>query len=958
MKTLNNFSNFLFIKAFFGIFLYLSIVQSHAKSLAEITLLDESAKSLTLELTIPKQVISEKHLSGKTYQAIQIAGTGYTNEPGEPQLPFKGALIAIPEGSQLQLEILDSDTEILSGILLPPAPWSQTSEVLETSEVFSEIIYLNVYRYNEQEEIYQSDSEQPASPVQIGMIGYLREQRVAQIQFFPVQHNPVQQTIKLYKRLRVRISFSNDTRSANVIAPVVEDSPLFDKMLHRLLINDATSNRVLRRTARETTCPSPLPALKMTIEKTGVYAISYADFFALGLDVSMLDAHQIQMSHQGKPVSIFIAGEQDGIFGPGDRLYFYAQAVKGLYTRNNVYWLSLNPDGGARINFKEGIPIPTLPQLTEFTQTVHVEKNKTYWSRMPDSTNRDRLLWKQLNGGKSLKMPVTLHHLAQTEGNATIRVMMQGKTDNRAIDPDHHTKILLNGVEIHDTQWNGQEVFLQEVTIPQANLLEGKNTVTLKSVGDTEATVDILYVNWLEVDYIARMSAVQDHLLFEATGSGQYNLTVSGFTQSDLLMLDVTEPLQIVPLLGATVLADGAGGSQIQYSDKLDGNQAFYALTLAEEHLLKPTITIDVPSMRLQSPCNQADYFIIYHDSFDINALQNLVAARGVQVMAVPVSDIYDEFNHGLPDPKAIKDFLIYAYENYTAPRPSYVLLVGDANRDTLNDLGHGINYIPTHSFHTSEMGETPTDNWFVSVSGEDSLPDMFLGRIPIRTQAELDAVVNKLIRYPQVPLDSWQRNVLFVTDNGRGFDEVSERLIEKHLADYTSKRVYLRDYKGDKEAATSDIIQAINAGAVVTNYIGHGSLNLWAGEDMFNFKDVALLNNPDKLTFVVALNCQNGLFSYSQPFRGTTDSLAEAFLKADGKGAIGMFAPGGLGYTYEHEILANELFQRLFKENETELGFLTTMAKIAAVTNFGVSKDILEMFTLFGDPGLRLRLK
>ncbi len=56
--------------------------------------------------------------------------------------------------------------------------------------------------------------------------------------------------------------------------------------------------------------------------------------------------------------------------------------------------------------------------------------------------------------------------------------------------------------------------------------------------------------------------------------------------------------------------------------------------------------------------------------------------------------------------------------------------------------------------------------------------------------------------------------------------------------------------------------------------------------------------------------------------------------------------------------IFSNELFQRLFKENETELGFLTTMAKIAAVTNFGVSKDILEMFTLFGDPGLRLRLK
>ena len=70
------------------------------------------------------------------------------------------------------------------------------------------------------------------------------------------------------------------------------------------------------------------------------------------------------------------------------------------------------------------------------------------------------------------------------------------------------------------------------------------------------------------------------------------------------------------------------------------------------------------------------------------------------------------------------------------------------------------------------------------------------------------------------------------------------------------------------------------------------------------------------------------------------------------------MWAPGGLGYTNEHEILANELFNRLFQENETELGSLTTLAKIAAVTNFGISLDNLEMFTLFGDPNLRLRLE
>jgi len=929
---------FWFIGTLFGILL---IVPSHAESLAEVTLLNESAQSLTLELTIPEPVISEKHLSGSVYQAIQIAGTGYTHDPGKPQLPIRGTLIAIPDGSQLQLEILGSDTEILSGILLPPAP-----ELKSDNDT-------TIYIYNKQAEIYQSDSDQPASPVKIGMIGYLGEQRVAQIQFFPVLHNPVQQTIKLYKRLRVRVSFSNDTRSA----PVMEESSPFDRMLDSLLINPATRQR-RSRTTRDTTCPPPLPALKISIDKTGVYAISYADFLALGLDLSVLDAQQIHMSHQGEPVSIFIAGVEDGVFGPGDALFFYAQAADGLYTRNNVYWLSLNPDGGARLNFKEGTPAPSLPQLTEFTQTVHVENNNLYSSRMPDSTNRDHLFWKQVGAGDSLDMPVTLHHVAQTSGNATVRVMLQGQTDNPAINPDHHTKILLNGVEIHDALWNGQAVFLQEITFDQAKLLDGVNTISLVSDEVTGVTANIVYVNWLEVDYVATMSAVQDHLIFDVTGSGLYNLIVSDFTQPDLLVLDVTDPLQIVPMLGATVSADGTGGFQVQYTDQLDGSKMYYAFSFAK--ILKPAIIdVDLPTKRLKSPCNRADYFVIYHDSFDINALEGVVAARGVEVMAVPVSDIYDEFSHGLPSPQAIKDFLIYAYENYTAPRPSYVLLVGDANRDTLNDLGHGINYIPTYTFHTREMGETPTDNWFVSVSGEDSLPDMFLGRVPVRTQAELDAVVNKLFRYPLVPLDGWQREVLLVTDNVRDFEATSDRLIEQYLADYVPKRVYLGEYaEGDVDAVTQDIVDAIDAGAVLTNYIGHGSLNLWAGEIIFNFEDVGLLDNADKLTFVVALDCQNGWFSYSQPFRGTSDSFAEVFLKADGKGAIGMFAPSGLGYSTEHEVLAGELFGRLFRENVTELGFLTTAAKIAAVSNYGISKDNLEMFTLFGDPGLRLRLE
>jgi len=901
------------------IIILLSLLLVPISTLAEIRLIDENPQSLILEMT--------------------FSGSLHSKE-----VPTQSKLIAVPSDSQIQLEIIDQETEIVKIDEAFPMP----------------------------DRIAQR-------PVEIGMTGYIREQRVAQIQFFPVRHNPAQKTVEVDKILRVKVTFlnKNNTRSGKVPFPRVPESPAFEKMLDQLLLNDRTVNQVLRSRSVKTRegCPLPLPpALKLSIDKTGVYALTYSYFQEkLELDLSVVDARQIHLSHQGEAVPIFIAGEEDGVFGPGDVMFFYAQAGDGPYTRTNIYWLSLKAEGSARLRFGDGTPNLSHPLLTEFRQTVHVEENKIYLIRLPKEVEKDHIFWKQLSVQPtlevSLDMAISLQHISSSTENATIRVMMQGRSDNPDYEfDDHHTKILLNEVEISEQLWDGKVEFLQETNIPQSSLLEGDNLVRLVSVGDVgNSPPNQLHVNWLEIDYIATLTAISDQLTFETVEQGPHQLTVGGFSQSNLLVLDVTDPRQVVPLLGARVQEDEAGTYQIQYSDNLDGNKVYYAFSV-DEHLLQPAdISIDIPSSRLQSPCNQADYFIIYHDSFNVDALKNLVMGHGLRVMAVPVSKIYNEFNHGMPSPQAIKDFLRYAYENYTAPAPTYVALVGDANQDLLNQLEHGINYVPTNLFYTSQLGVTATDNDYVTVSGDDNLPDMFLGRMPVRTQNELDAIVNKLTRYSQVPLDGWQHNVLFVTGNDPRlkFEESADRLIEKYFANYTPKRVYLIEYSGDSATANAtarqDILQNINTGSLITSYIGHGSVANWGGQ-LFKSSDVDLLDNPDKLTFVMALNCVNGLFANFQQFDGHDDSLAEAFLKADGKGAIGVWAPTGQGYTFEHERLADEFFKLLLEENVTTLGPLTTEAKIRATYLKGeippVNHVNLKIFTLFGEPSLQLRLE
>ncbi len=84
--------------------------------------------------------------------------------------------------------------------------------------------------------------------------------------------------------------------------------------------------------------------------------------------------------------------------------------------------------------------------------------------------------------------------------------------------------------------------------------------------------------------------------------------------------------------------------------------------------------------------------------------------------------------------------------------------------------------------------------------------------------------------------------------------------------------------------------------------------------------------------------------------------SLGEAFLGTSDAGAVACFAPSALGYIWEQEIVDEEVFAKIFDEEENILGVIATESKIAAYGR-GVSDDIVEMFHLFGDPASKLRI-
>jgi len=63
-------------------------------------------------------------------------------------------------------------------------------------------------------------------------------------------------------------------------------------------------------------------------------------------------------------------------------------------------------------------------------------------------------------------------------------------------------------------------------------------------------------------------------------------------------------------------------------------------------------------------------------------------------------------------------------------------------------------------------MGETASDHQYADLTG-DILPELRLGRFPVNTPAEVEAIVNKIISYEADPLvGNWNRRLVFGADN------------------------------------------------------------------------------------------------------------------------------------------------------------------------------------------------
>ena len=149
-----------------------------------------------------------------------------------------------------------------------------------------------------------------------------------------------------------------------------------------------------------------------------------------------------------------------------------------------------------------------------------------------------------------------------------------------------------------------------------------------------------------------------------------------------------------------------------------------------------------------------------------------------------------------------------------------------------------------------------------------------------------------------------------------------------------------------DPGTARAEVQNALNAGQLLVNYLGHGSVEVWSGDGLLDDASAAALTNGPRLPAFLTFDCLNGFFHDVY-----TQSLSEALLLNSQGGAVAVVASSALTDATPQAQLDRSLVKALFQNGGTALGDALVQAKSSIK-----SRDVRRTYLLFGDPLLRIK--
>jgi len=678
----------------------------------------------------------------------------------------------------------------------------------------------------------------------------------------------------------------------------------------------------------------PLPvgeapqALRLTVEDTGIAAVTAAEVRTSKLPFQEFSADGLNLTRNGEPIPFYVQGEDEDA-----TLYFFAEAITKSVEPPAVYWLE--PGRGKTMSQRDHSPDGS--GVDTGIQYQRWEENSTFQSM---ATGDDSWLGQRLFAPGRLEIPLTGVQPTGGPGRLTIRVWSSNQSP---ADPDHHLQVWLNGRELANHFWDGIKQETLHLPLADGILKPATNLLVLSVPGDTGAAGESIFLDWIRLKYEGELNVERGQLMFHSAAA---NIRVHG-ADDDALIFDVSDPLAPVLLIN-TEIEDGT----LRLSGSENGVESVY-LALNPRQAIRPQIT---PAPDWDSPLHEAergaDYVAIVPlvDEFG-DTLQPLLdhrRAQGLRITTVPLQQIYDEFAHGRERPEAIRAFLAHAASDWD-PRPRFVLLVGDASYD-VNDYtaGPNRNLLPTYLIFTEFAGYVASDSWFTTFEEANQGPSVAVGRLPAQSAEQLAVMVQKTIDYESASDTGWRSRALLVADDELRFNATSEWLAERlYDTGYQTQKLYMTENEDIRDA----IISAVNHGVGVVNYVGHGGIDVWGDEMVLEARDAHMMMNGNRLPVFTTFTCLNGYFNHP-----SIDALAETLLWTGNGGIVAAIAPSGRTFTSQQTPLANLFYQTLLSREAETLGEALQQAKSTSAANANLG-EVIHAFNLLGDPALRFQM-
>ncbi len=343
----------------------------------------------------------------------------------------------------------------------------------------------------------------------------------------------------------------------------------------------------------------------------------------------------------------------------------------------------------------------------------------------------------------------------------------------------------------------------------------------------------------------------------------------------------------------------------------------------------------------------ETSYLIVIDEAFEGHEKIAELAARheesGHVVEIAAAQDITGE-----EDPAGdLKDFIQSVYDQSSPRMLEYVLFIGD----------QGLDLIPMKEGASGKFGDAP----YTFLEGDDYLSDVALGRLPAKTEAELEIMIDK---------------ILFWSGDDFGGDWLGASMLAAHRQGYPDKytaaceAIRTHEYRlpppifttqyGGEEATNESLTRQIDEGRVIISYRGHGNSVSWLGwsslGEYFNTGDVAALSNDARPSILFSIACENADMSRNDP------CFAESWLIHPAGGAAAVLGSIYASYTIPNDEFNKYLFKAIYDDGVTTLGDVINKANADVYAHFlgdptyeDYTRKNIDMYLWLGDPAMSL---